>query len=145
MGSVTGAVDLAGREWLEYDYGSGLMATEQPAALPMWRYRELLPLADGPVRYPLPIGGTPLPAPGRRQELRAPRLWIKDETRSPTASNRDRASALVIEDGLRRGVDTITTASTGNAVVSTAFGAAAAGIQDVIFVSADCQPESLRS
>ncbi|HZB58187.1 MAG TPA: hypothetical protein VFA73_03270 [Actinomycetota bacterium] len=39
-----------------------------------------------------------------------PRLWIKDETRSPTASNKDRATALVIEDGLARGVGTITIA-----------------------------------
>jgi threonine synthase len=72
-----------------------------------------------------------------------PRMWIKDETRSPSASNKDRATALVIEDGLRRGVGTITTASTGNAAVSTAFGAAAAGIRAVIFVSSDCQPEKL--
>jgi threonine synthase len=75
--------------------------------------------------------------------LGTPRLWIKDETRSPSASNKDRATALVIEDGLRRGVGTITTASTGNAAVSTAFGAAAAGIRAVIFVSFDCQPEKL--
>jgi len=72
-----------------------------------------------------------------------PRLWIKDETRNPTASNKDRATALVIEDGLRRGVSTITTASTGNAAVATAYGAAAAGMRAVIFVSTDCQPEKL--
>jgi threonine synthase len=52
----------------------------------------------------------------------------------------DRATALLIEDGLWRGVGTITTASTGNAAVSTAFGAAAAGMRAVIFVSADCEP-----
>jgi threonine synthase len=40
-------------------------------------------------------------------------------------------------------VDTITTASTGNAAVATAFGAAAAGLRAVIFVSVDCQPEKL--
>jgi threonine synthase len=110
----------------------------------MWRYRELLPVPDGPVRYPVPIGGTPLlPAPALRQTLGMPRLWIKDETRNPSASNKDRATALVIEDGLRRGVGTITTASTGNAAVATAFGAAAAGMRAVIFVSTDCQPEKL--
>ena len=49
----------------------------------------------------------------------------------------------MIEDGLRRGLDTITTASTGNAAVSTAFGAAAAGLRAVIFVSIDCQPDKL--
>jgi threonine synthase len=141
---VTGSVDLAGCPWLEYDYGPSLLPPEQPGPFTMWRYRELLPLSDGPVRYPVPIGGTPLlPAPALRQRLGTPRLWIKDETRGPTASNKDRATALVVEDGLRRGVGTITTASTGNAAVATAFGAAAAGMRAVIFVSTTCQPDKL--
>ena len=144
MGSVTGSVDLAGCEWLHYDYGPSLMARDTPGSFTMWRYRELLPVPDGPVRYPVPIGGTPLlPVPGLRQRLGAPHLWVKDETRSPTASNKDRATALVIEGGLRRGADTITTASTGNAAVATAVGAAAAGVRAVIFVSTTCQPEKL--
>ncbi|SMD20615.1 threonine synthase [Kibdelosporangium aridum] len=144
MGSVTGSVDLAGCEWLQYDYGAARMARGRPGLFTMWRYRELLPIPDGPVRYPVPIGGTPLlHAPALRQTLGTPYLWIKDETRNPSASNKDRATALVIEDGLRRGVETITTASTGNAAVATAFGAAAAGMRAVIFVSTDCLPEKL--
>jgi threonine synthase len=144
VGTVTGSVDLAGCEWLQYNYGSALMAGDRPGLFTMWRYRELLPVPDGPVRYPVPIGGTPLlSVPALRQRLRTPRLWIKDETRNPTASNKDRATALVIEDGLRRGIATITTASTGNAAVATAFGAAAAGMRAVIFVSIDCQPAKL--
>ena len=139
MGSVTGSVDLVGCEWLQYDYGSALMPEDRPGSFTIWRYRNLLPIPDGRVRYPVPVGGTPLlSAPALRQTLGAPRLWIKDETRSPSASNKDRATALVIEDGLRRWAGTITTASTGNAAVSTAFGAAAAGIRAVIFVSSDC-------
>jgi threonine synthase len=117
---------------------------DPPGTFTMWRYRELLPVPDGPIRYPLPIGGTPLlPAPALRRAWGTPRLWIKDETRNPTASNKDRATALVIEDGLRRGIGTITTASTGNAAVATAFGAAAAGMRAAIFVSTDCRPEKL--
>jgi threonine synthase len=144
MGSVTGSVDLAGCERLQYDYASALRALGPPEPFTMWRYRELLPIPDGPVRYPLPIGGTPLlSVPALRESVGTPGLWVKDETRSPTASNKDRATALVIEDGLRRGISTITTASTGNAAVATAFGAAAAGIRAVIFVSTDCQPEKL--
>jgi threonine synthase len=144
VGSVTGSVDVAGCERLQYDYGTALMARDQPGSFTMWRYRGLLPVPDGPVRYPVPIGGTPLlPAPALRQTLGTPRLWIKDETRNPTASNKDRATALVLEDGLRRGVGTITTASTGNAAVATAFGAAAAGMRAVIFVSTDCHSEKL--
>ena len=115
-----------------------------PTPFTMWRYRDLLPLPAGPVRYPLPIGGTPLlPVPALRQALDMPQLWIKDETRGPTASNKDRATALVIEDGLARRLGTITTASTGNAAVATAFGAAAAGLRAVIFVSVGCKPDKL--
>ena len=144
MGSVTGSLDRAGCEWLQYDYGSALIAGTRPASFTMWRYRKLLPVPDGPVRYPMPIGGTPLlSVPALRKASGTPHLWIKDETRNPTASNKDRATALVIEDGLRRGVGTITTASTGNAAVATAFGAAAAGMRAVIFVSTDCQPDKL--
>jgi threonine synthase len=144
VGSMTGSAVVAGCEWLEYDYGPALVPQDRPAPVTMWRYRDLLPVPDGPVRYPLPIGGTPLlPAPALRQKAGTPRLWIKDETRNPTTSNKDRATALVIEDGLRRGIDTITTASTGNAAVSTAFGAAAAGLRAVIFVSLDCRPEKI--
>jgi threonine synthase len=123
---------------------AALPPRDEPGSFTMWRHRELLPVPDGPVRYPVPVGGTPLlPAPALRQRLGAPRLWIKDETRNPTASNKDRATALVIEDGLRRGVGTITTASTGNAAVATAYGAAAAGMRAVIFVSTACQPDKL--
>ncbi|KLU08899.1 pyridoxal-phosphate dependent enzyme [Kocuria sp. SM24M-10] len=144
MGRVTGSVHTAGCEWLQYDYAPGLVPSGRPEPFTMWRYTSLLPLAEGPVGYPLPVGGTPLlPAPALRSALGTPSLWVKDETRGPTASNKDRATALVIEDGLRRGLDTITTASTGNAAVATAFGAAAAGMRAVIFVSADCQEDKL--
>jgi threonine synthase len=144
MGSVTGSARTAGCEWLQYDYAPALVPDGAPDAFTMWRYRQLLPLAEGPVRYPLPIGGTPLlSVPALRAALGTPSLWVKDETRGPTASNKDRATALVIEDGLRHGQDTVTTASTGNAAIATAFGAAAAGLRAVIFVSADCQRDKL--
>lgn len=144
MASITGSADVAGCEWLQYDYCPARMAQGQPGSFTMWRYRDLLPIPDGPVLYPVPVGGTPLlPAPALRQALGLPRMWIKDETRNPTASNKDRATALVIEDGMRRGAGTITTASTGNAAVATAYGAAAAGMRAVIFVSTDCQPDKL--
>jgi threonine synthase len=144
VGSVTGSVDMAGCQWMQYDYGSAVLTRDWPEPFTMWRYRDLMPVHDGPLLYPVPVGGTPLlPVPALRRVIRTPQLWIKDETRNPTASNKDRATALVIEDGLWRGVTTITTASTGNAAVSTAFGAAAAGMRAVIFVSADCGPDKV--
>ena len=71
-------------------------------------------------------------------------LWLKDETRSPTGSNKDRATALVLEDAMRRDITTVTAASTGNVAVSLAVGAAAAGIKAVIFVPAAVKEGKLR-
>jgi threonine synthase len=60
-------VDVAGCQWLQCDYGWALMAHDRPDSFTMWRYRGLLPVHEGPVQYPMPIGGTPLlPAPTLR-------------------------------------------------------------------------------
>jgi threonine synthase len=144
MGKVSASRDVHGGDWLEYRYAPELLPAGAPEPMTMWRYRALLPIDEGQVRYPLPVGGTPLvAAPVLRARCGVPGLWVKDETRGPSASNKDRATALVIEDGLRRGVDTITTASTGNAAVATAFGAAAAGLRAVVFISTDCHADKL--
>lgn len=144
MGKVLGISDRHGTPWLEYSYGPALLLTMGSRPASMWRYRELLPIDDSPILYPLPVGGTALlRVPRLRTDFEMPNLWIKDETSGPTGSSKDRATALVIEDGLRRNIGTITTASTGNAAVATAFGAAAAGLRAVIFVSTDCRPDKL--
>jgi threonine synthase len=51
---------------------------------------------------------------------------------------------LVLEKGLRDGRKTVTTASTGNAAVATAIGAAAAGMDAVIFLPQRCDPGKVR-
>ncbi|NEA33612.1 pyridoxal-phosphate dependent enzyme [Streptomyces sp. SID13031] len=129
-----------GHETYAYDYGRSLLPGPDSGA-GMWRYQGLLPRPDEPTSYPLPVGGTPLRAPGElRERLGLPGLWLKDETTGPSASNKDRATALVIDQGLRLGVKAVSTASTGNAAVSTAIGGAAAGMAVIIFVPADCAP-----
>ena len=110
----------------------------------MWRYRDLLPLEPGPINYPLSVGGTPLLAsPGLRAHLGMSELWIKDETRTPTGSNKDRATALVLETAMRTGSGAVTCASTGNVAVSLAVGAAAAGKRAFIFVPDDVAESKL--
>lgn len=133
-----------GRVVLLYDYSLELLPPLN-GPIDLWRYRSLLPLPDGPIGYPLPVGGTPLIAPPRlRAELGMPHLWLKDETRSPTGSNKDRATALVLEHLLRTEVSTVTAASTGNVAVSLAVGAAACGIRAVIFVPSEISEAKLR-
>jgi threonine synthase len=133
-----------GRIAIRYAYGPDLLPPADEPVTSMWRYRDLLPLGDGPISYPLAIGGTPLLAsPRLRKLLSAPNLWLKDETRTPTGSNKDRATALVVESALRAGSATVTCASTGNVAVSLAVGAAAAGLRAVIFVPADVADSKL--
>jgi threonine synthase len=128
----------------QYEYSPDLVPNDS-GPLSLWRYRALLPLPDGRIRYPLAIGGTPLhPVPGLREMLGMPNLWIKDETRTPTGSNKDRATALVLEHAIRDGRDVVSCASTGNVAVSLAIGAAAAGKRAVIFVPLNASDAKLR-
>jgi threonine synthase len=84
-----------------------------------------------------------IPAPCLRRLLGTPDLWIKDETRGPTGSNKDRASALIIEHAMRTGARTVSCASTGNVASSLAVAAAVCGVQAVVFVPADVADSKL--
>lgn len=129
----------------QYAYGPNLLPPPIVGPQGMWRWRELLPLEDGPILYPLSVGGTPLlELPGLRRLTGFPNLYLKTESRSPTGSNKDRATALVLEYALRSGAPTVTAASTGNVAVSLATGAAASGVRAVIFVPADVAEGKLR-
>ncbi len=96
-----------------------------------------LPLASSASLPPLPVGGTPLlPVPGLRRALGLDRLWVKDDTRNPSGSTKDRASLLVLAKAREYGRGTVAAASTGNAATALAAVAAAAGIRAVVFVPA---------
>jgi threonine synthase len=101
----------------------------------LWRYRELLPVPDGAPRPPAQVGWTPILAVPRLSEwagLRA--LYVKDEGRNPTASFKDRASAVGIARAASRRARIVACASTGNAASSLAGAAASLGLRAVIFV-----------
>lgn len=96
-----------------------------------------LPVAATPSLPPFPVGGTPLlPVPSLRRALGMPRLWVKDDTRNPSGSTKDRASWLVVAKALEYGCETVAAASTGNAATALAAVAAASGIRAVVFVPA---------
>ncbi len=101
----------------------------------MWRYRPLMPVRpDAPVP-PLTVGGTPMyDAKPLAADLGIARVWVKDEGRQPTASLKDRASAMAVVKAQERGAEVITTASTGNAAAALAGICASVGQKNVIFV-----------
>lgn len=103
-----------------------------------------LPIPSGNHLAPLPVGGTPLlDVPGLRERLGTPRLWLKDDTRNPSGSTKDRASLLVVAKAVEHGHTTVAAASTGNAATALAAVGAAAGIHVVVFVPASAPDAKL--
>lgn len=101
----------------------------------VWRYEAYLPVAPGSLRPPLTVGCTPLYEARRLGKVVGhERLMLKDETRNPSASFKDRASAVALTKGLEMGARIMTGASTGNAGSSMACLAASMGLSPVIFV-----------
>jgi threonine synthase len=102
----------------------------------LWRYLPLLPVSD-PGGYGTPLraaGWTPIfSPPSMMKKWGLKNFWIKDEGRNPTASFKDRASAVVLARAREINADVIVTASTGNAGAALAGMAAASGQHAVIF------------
>jgi threonine synthase len=103
----------------------------------LWRYAELLPVRPDGARPIAAPGWTPLQRAERLgKELGLQRLYLKDEGRNPSASLKDRASAVVVARALDLGRRRIAGASTGNAASSLACMSAGTGISPLVFVPA---------
>ena len=101
----------------------------------MWRYRPFLPVEEDSPAPPLRVGWSPLYKADRLSKvLGLKTLYIKDDGQNPTASLKDRASAMAVVKAREAGADTIACSSTGNAASSLAGNAAAAGLSTYIFV-----------
>jgi len=109
----------------------------------IWRYRELLPVSSVP-RRGLPVGSTPLARAERLgAALGVDRLWIKDDTRNPSLSFKDRAVAVATARALELGVPALACASTGNLAGATAAAAAAVGLPAYVFIPSDLEPAKI--
>ena len=76
----------------------------------MWRYRELLPVEDTTPDTPLRVGWSPLYEEDRLAKLLGlKKLWVKDDGQNPTASLKDRASAMAVAKAKEAGADSVTT------------------------------------
>jgi len=100
-----------------------------------WRYKALLPVDLNANVPPLSIGWTPLyAAPRLARSMGCKNVWVKDDGRQPTASFKDRASAIAILKATEKRAGIITTASTGNAAASLSGLCASIQQPNVIFV-----------
>lgn len=122
----------------DYDLIGRRLTKEKLAACrdySIWRYIDLLPIAGSSLIPPLQVGWTPLYKADRMAErIGLSHVWIKDDGRNPTASFKDRASAVGVAKAQELGRDIITAASTGNAASSLAGLATSVGIETYIFV-----------
>ena len=127
---------------IQYDYGyirSHVTKADLAACADysMWRYRPFLPVEPDSPATPLRVGWSPLYRADRlAQALGLRTLYIKDDGQNPTASLKDRASAMAVVKAREAGARTIACSSTGNAASSLAGNAAASGLETYIFVPA---------
>ncbi|GGI07822.1 threonine synthase [Egicoccus halophilus] len=133
---------------LEVAYDEALLASrvsrERIEAGPrsLWRYGDLLPvLSDDPAtRIDLGTGFTPLrPAPRLAAHLGLRELWLKDDTRNPSGSFKDRVVTIALSAARALGIETVACASTGNLAGSVSAHAAAAGMPAYVFIPHDLE------
>ena len=104
--------------------------------LSLWRYAPLLPVAAP--RGHFAVGWTPLiEAPRLGAAIGVSRLFVKDDSRNPSLSFKDRPVAVALARALQLGLDTIACASTGNLAGAVAAAAARNGLRAFVFVPAD--------
>ena len=130
----------------DFDAIAGRVTRESIANGPptIWRYADLLPV-DEPTGA-LPVGWTPLVRADRLAEaLGLGEVWVKDDTRNPTNSFKDRVVAVALAKALDFGLKTIACASTGNLANAVAGASARAGLPSYVFVPADLEPAKVRA
>jgi threonine synthase len=125
---------------VRYDYAKAAQEIEEGLVLDapgLSRFAALLPLQQPRSPFPLRVGATPLYRARALDEMGGmSSLYLKDETLNPSASLKDRASAVAIGRALDVGATVVSVASTGNAGSSLACLAAATGLVSVVFVPA---------
>src|SRR5438132_7463366 len=101
----------------------------------LWRYAPLLPVAAP--RGHFAVGWTPLArAPRLGAAIGVARLFIKDDSRNPSLSFKDRPVAFGLPRALELGLEPLACASTGNLAGAVAAAAARNGLRAVVFVPA---------
>jgi threonine synthase len=126
---------------IDYDYSRVSPALFRQPPLPgLYRWAPILP----PLRQEVSLGegGTAL-VPSERIGswigLVGP-IWLKDESRNPTWSHKDRLNYCIVSTALAAGAAGIAVASTGNHGVSAAAYANRAGLRCVVISAPGAQP-----
>jgi threonine synthase len=128
-------------EGIERVFSIDILAQRAPT---MWRYREFLPPEEESI-VSLGEGMTPLvKCASLGARLGVKNLYVKDESRNPTWSFKDRLASSSTSMALRFGAKVLTASSSGNHGAATAAYAARAGLDSVIF-TVEAFPATMRT
>jgi threonine synthase len=132
---------------VDYDLGAAraVLTRESIASGPnsIWRYGALLP-DPGVEPVDLGAGWTPLRRSTRLAQILGVReLWLKDDTRNPTGSFKDRVVSVALSSARRLGFTTAACASTGNLATSVAAHAAFIGWPSVTIIPSDLEKSKI--
>jgi threonine synthase len=133
---------------IRYDYAliSSALNKESLRRRPhsLWRYRELLPIADESNIVSLGEGGTPLISSRRiGPSLGMRGLCFKDETRLPTGSLKDRCASVTISKAVESEVQSVVVSSSGNGAAAMSAYSARGGINCYVFVPSSAAENKL--
>ncbi|WP_406728664.1 pyridoxal-phosphate dependent enzyme [Streptomyces sp. GD-15H] len=114
-------------------------ATVRPADEPELRYLDFLPVASPAFLDPGISVATPCrPAPRLGAAIGVPNLWVKDESRQPTGTVKDRLAAVALAVFRQFGIKEWVASSTGNSATALARAAARdTGMRAHFFCGAD--------
>jgi len=105
----------------------------------MWRYAELLPVADPRRIVSLGEGWTPLVRLHHAERMLGLRgLWVKREEQNPTGSFKARGFSCALTVARGAGIRKVAVNSNGNAGSALAAYAARAGMEAYVFLPKDC-------
>ncbi len=131
---------------VQYDYDL-IHSRISPASLAqnhdytIWRYKPLIAVEPDSPTPPLTVGWTPLYRADRLAAgLGLKHVWVKDDGRNPSASFKDRASAVAVVKAREKGAQIITTSSTGNAGAALSALCASVAQPNVVFVPESAPP-----
>jgi threonine synthase len=128
-----------------YDFPAVTRKSIEAGPANIWRYASLLPVAPD-------VASRPNTEPGWTRLVRADHLaralgmrtlWVKDERANPTHSFKDRVVAVALAASLEMGFKVLACPSTGNLANAVAAAAARAGIQSVVLIPANLEPQKI--
>ena len=107
----------------------------------IYRFADFFALDPGTPYVSLGEGNTPLHQLRRLgTELGLEGLYVKDESKNPTMSHKDRMCSLLVTKAMEAGAPGLVIASTGNQGISTAAYAKVAGLPCIIFTTSNVAP-----